>query len=164
MLEGADGDLWRRLALVLPDTRWTPAHLQLPVALDRGVRPEDWAGNYIADIVAKAAVTERAPPPALVAARHTEIAALDAVHKVLAVFQQKHIENARAAGIKRKPADRRRRGLLRCSLRPRVRPKRVAPVAPTAPTACPPGAHDVELIHGPFQALPDGRRVPAAIV
>lgn len=58
-LEGADGDLWRRLRGPLPEVRWTPAHLSWLEARARGVGRAVWECSAAAHEAAKAMADAR---------------------------------------------------------------------------------------------------------
>ena len=99
-------------------TRWVPSHLSWPAAEARGILWDDWAGNQMADYLARAAAKEAAPPAALIRARTTDLQALAAVQSCLIAMQQLQMESSE------------KRGLRRCRKRPRLRKPAALRVAP----------------------------------
>ena len=134
LLDGQDGDLWRRLRACPPMTRWVPSHRTLAQAREQGLSLADWCGNKEADSAAAAAAQICRDEAS--GARKRTLAALWACQAIMGRINAAAMEH----GVRhrpRQPPKRKPRPVLH------HRPKRKAPVRPAVPQ----GDHDVEGIH-----------------
>lgn len=94
LLDGPSGDLWRRLAVVLPRVLWVPAHQEVP---GRGVSERDWRASRVADEADKAGATAVRLPASARERLAGALAALRVLHDMFARVEVADVAAARGA-------------------------------------------------------------------